>query len=46
MVEDVGYDTHGVDTYHHTKKAIARYRPSVFVLENVSGVVAPLSEGG
>ena len=40
MVEDVGSDPHGVDTYHHTKAAIARYRPRAFVLENVSGVAA------
>ena len=37
---DVGYDPHGVDTYHHTKAAIARYRPRALVLENVSGVAA------
>ena len=45
MKEDVGSDKHGVDTYHHTKKAIKRYQPRAFVLENVDGVVASLSEG-
>ena len=44
MVEDVGSDPQGIDTYHHTKAAIARYRPTAFVLENVSGVAASLPE--
>jgi len=44
MTEDVGSDPHGVDTYHHTKAAIARYRPRAFVLENVSGVATSHSE--
>ena len=41
MAVDVGSDPHGVDTYHHTKTAIARYHPSAFVLENVDGVATP-----
>ena len=43
MDADVGSDPNGVDTYHHTKTIIARYKPRAFVLENVSGVAAPLS---
>ena len=43
MAADAGSDPHGVDTYHHTKTIIARYKPRAFVLENVSGVAVPLA---
>ena len=44
IVGNVGSGPHGVDTYHHTKAAIARYRPMAFVLENISRVAASHSE--
>ena len=46
MACDVGSDPHGVDTYHHTRAAIARYCPAAFVLENVDGVTVPHPESG
>jgi len=39
-------DPKGVDTYHHTKTIIERYKPAAFVLENVDGVTHAHPEDG